>query len=248
MNSAVCSLFCRLFSLCRTVLFYLGFVVITVSASFVTCCLFFLPFKLLQRIATTGNYLVMLWLKLTCNVRINVTGEQHIPHQPFVVLSNHQSTWEAFFMQWFFQPANFILKRELLWIPFFGWALFLMRPIAIKRSRPSSAIRYVLKQGVKRLNAGNNIVIYPEGTRVVDGTLGEFKTSGAALAIQANAPILPVSHNSGAHWKPSRFVINSGIIEMQIGPKIQPEGLSARDITEKARAWIATSLEKNKPA
>jgi 1-acyl-sn-glycerol-3-phosphate acyltransferase len=190
----------------------------------------------------------MLWLKLTCNVRINVTGEQHIPHQPFVVLSNHQSTWEAFFMQWFFQPANFILKRELLWIPFFGWALFLMRPIAIKRSRPSSAIRYVLKQGAKRLNAGNNIVIYPEGTRVVDGTLGEFKTSGAALAIQANAPILPVSHNSGAHWKPSRFIINSGIIEMQIGPKIQPEGLSARDITEKARAWIATSLEKNKPA
>jgi 1-acyl-sn-glycerol-3-phosphate acyltransferase len=248
MNNAVCSLFCRLFSLCRTVLFYLGFVVITVSASFVTCCLFFLPFKLLQRIATTGNYLVMLWLKLTCNVRINVTGEQHIPHQPFVVLSNHQSTWEAFFMQWFFQPANFILKRELLWIPFFGWALFLMRPIAIKRSRPSSAIRYVLKQGAKRLNAGNNIVIYPEGTRVVDGTLGEFKTSGAALAIQANAPILPVSHNSGAHWKPSRFIINSGIIEMQIGPKIQPEGLSARDITEKARAWIATSLEKNKPA
>ena len=248
MNNAVCSLFCRLFSLCRTVLFYLGFVVITVSASFVTCCLFFLPFKLLQRIATTGNYLVMLWLKLTCNVRINVTGEQHIPHQPFVVLSNHQSTWEAFFMQWFFQPANFILKRELLWIPFFGWALFLMRPIAIKRSRPSSAIRYVLKQGAKRLNAGNNIVIYPEGTRVVDGILGEFKTSGAALAIQANAPILPVSHNSGAHWKPSRFIINSGIIEMQIGPKIQPEGLSARDITEKARAWIATSLEKNKPA
>ena len=186
----------------------------------------------------------MLWLRLTCNVRINVTCEQHIPRQPFVVLSNHQSTWEAFFMQWFFQPANFILKRELLWIPFFGWALFLMNPIAIKRSRPASAIRYFLNQGTKRLNAGNNIVIYPEGTRVADDRLGEFKTSGAALAIQANAPVLPVSHNSGAYWKPSRFIINSGIIEMQLGPAIQPEGLSARDITEKARAWIATSLEK----
>ena len=244
MKSSVCSLLCSLITLCRTVLFYLGFVIITVSASFVTCCLFFLPFKLLQRIATSGNYLVMLWLKLTCNVRINVKGEQNIPRQAFVVLSNHQSTWESFFMQWFFQPANFILKRELLWIPFFGWALFLMRPIAIKRSRPASAIRYVLKQGAKRLNAGNNIVIYPEGTRVADGTLGEFKTSGAALAIQANAPILPVSHNSGAHWKPSRFMIKSGTIEMQIGPVIQPDGLSARDITEKARAWIATSLRK----
>jgi 1-acyl-sn-glycerol-3-phosphate acyltransferase len=247
MNNAVCSLFCRLISLCRTALFYLGFVVITLSASFVTCCLFFLPFKLLQRIATTGNYLVMLWLKLSCNVRINVTGEQNIPSQAVVVLSNHQSTWETFFMQWFFQPANVILKRELLWIPFFGWALFLMRPIAIKRSRPSSAIRYVLKQGVKRLNAGNNIVIYPEGTRVADGALGEFKTSGAALAIQANAAVLPVSQNSGAYWNPSRFIIKPGTIDMQIGPKIQPERLSARDITEKARAWIATSLEKHKP-
>jgi 1-acyl-sn-glycerol-3-phosphate acyltransferase len=175
MKSSVCSLLFSLIALCRTVLFYLGFVVITVSASFVTCCLFFLPFKLLQRIATTGNYLVMLWLRLTCNVRINVTGDQHIPRQAFVVLSNHQSTWEAFFMQWFFQPANFILKRELLWIPFFGWALFLMNPIAIKRSRPASAIRYVLKQGTKRLNAGNNIVIYPEGTRVARGQLGNLK-------------------------------------------------------------------------
>jgi 1-acyl-sn-glycerol-3-phosphate acyltransferase len=244
MKSSVCSLLFSLIALCRTVLFYLGFVVITVSASFVTCCLFFLPFKLLQRIATTGNYLVMLWLRLTCNVRINVTGDQHIPRQAFVVLSNHQSTWEAFFMQWFFQPANFILKRELLWIPFFGWALFLMNPIAIKRSRPASAIRYVLKQGTKRLKAGNNIVIYPEGTRVADDRLGAFKTSGAALAVQANAPVLPVSHNSGAYWKPRRFMIKSGTIEMQIGPAIQPEGLSARDITEKARAWIAASLEK----
>ena len=244
MINGLCNLFCRLITLCRTVLFYLGFVAITVSASFVTCCLFFLPFKLLQRIATTGNYLVMLWLKITCNVRINVIGKQNIPSQAVVVLSNHQSTWETFFMQWFFQPANFISKRELLWIPFFGWALFLMRPIAIKRARPSSAIRYVLKQGVKRLNAGNNIVIYPEGTRVADDRLGEFKTSGAALAIQANAPVLPVSHNSGAYWKPRRFMIKSGTIEMQIGPAIQPEGLSARDITEKARAWIAASLEK----
>jgi 1-acyl-sn-glycerol-3-phosphate acyltransferase len=245
MKSSVSSLLCSLIAFCRTVLFYLGFVVITVTASFVTCCLFFLPFKRLQRIATTGNYLVMLWLRLSCNVRIRVSGENNIPRQAFVVLSNHQSTWEAFFMQWFFQPANFILKRELLWIPFFGWALFLMNPIAIKRSRPSSAIRYVLKQGTKRLASGNNIVIYPEGTRVADGALGEFKTSGAALAIQANVPILPVSHNSGTYWKRSRFIIQSGTIEMQIGPEIEPEGLSARDITEKARAWIATSLEKN---
>ena len=247
MTNKVSSLFCSLIAIIRSLLFYAGFVIITVSASIVTCSLFFLPFRLLQRIATNGNLLVMLWLRLTCNVRIQVFGKENIPSQACVILSNHQSTWEAFYMQWFFQPANFILKRELLWIPFFGWALFLMNPIAIKRSRPSSAIRYVLKQGAKRLNAGNNIVIYPEGTRVTDNQLVEFKTSGAALALQANTPVLPVSHNSGDHWQRSSFIMQPGTIKLRIGPIIEPEGLSARDITEKARAWIATSLEMNKP-
>lgn len=236
------SLIKTLLTTLRATLFYAGFVVITLSASIVTCCLFFLPFTMLQRIATTGNYLVMQWLRLICNINIKVTGIDNIPSGSCVVLSNHQSTWEAFYMQWFFQPANFILKRELLWIPIFGWALFLMNPIAIKRSRPSSAIRYVLKQGTKRLLAGNKIVIYPEGTRVSDGCLGEFKTSGAALAKQANVVVLPVSHNSGDHWKRNSFLKYPGTIHMQIGPVIDSDGLSVREITEKARHWIAESL------
>jgi 1-acyl-sn-glycerol-3-phosphate acyltransferase len=227
----------------RTGLFYAGFVGFTVSASIITCLFFFLPFRLLQRIATTGNYLVMQWLRLTCNIKIVVTGKEYIPSGACVVLSNHQSTWEAFYMQWFFQPASFILKRELLWIPFFGWALFLMQPVAIKRSRPSSAIRYVLKQGTKRLQAGNRIVIYPEGTRITNGILGEFKTSGAALAKQALVPVLPVSHNSGEHWQRSSFLKSPGTIHLQIGPAIDSETYSAREITESAREWIAQSLK-----
>ena len=227
----------------RTGLFYAGFVGFTVSASIITCLLFFLPFRLLQRIATTGNYLVMQWLRLTCNIKIVVTGKEYIPSGACVVLSNHQSTWEAFYMQWFFQPASFILKRELLWIPFFGWALFLMQPIAIKRSRPSSAIRYVLKQGTKRLQAGNRIVIYPEGTRITNGILGEFKTSGAALAKQALVPVLPVSHNSGEHWQRSSFLKSPGTIHLQIGPAIDSETYSAREITESVRDWIEKSLK-----
>jgi len=146
-------------------------------------------------------------------------------------------------MQWFFQPANFILKRELLWIPFFGWALFLMKPIAIKRSRPSSAIRYVLKQGTRRLLDGNKIVIYPEGTRITNGQLGEFKTSGAALAKKAQVPVLPVSHNSGEHWKRNSFLKTAGTIHMQIGPAIDSGQLSVREITKNARDWIADSLK-----
>ena len=238
----MCSLVNLLLTTLRTTVFYAGFVVLTVTASTVTCVLFFLPSRLLQRIATVGNLLVMQWLRLTCNIKIVVSGKEHIPAGACVVLSNHQSTWEAFYMQWFFQPANFILKRELLWIPFFGWALFLMNPIAIKRSRPSSAIRYVLKQGTKRLLAGNRIVIYPEGTRVINGVLGEFKTSGAALAKQAQVPVLPVSHNSGDHWQRRSFLKNPGTIHMQIGPAIDSSSLSVREITENARNWIKDSL------
>jgi 1-acyl-sn-glycerol-3-phosphate acyltransferase len=232
-----------LLAIFRAALFYAGFVALTVSASIVTCLLFFLPFKLLQRIATTGNYVVMQWLRLTCNIKIVVSGTENIPSGACVILSNHQSTWEAFYMQWFFQPACFILKRELLWIPFFGWALFLMRPIAIKRSRPASAIRYVIKEGSKRLLAGNRIVIYPEGTRVASGQLGEFKTSGAALAKQAQVPVLPVAHNSGEHWNRNSFLKIPGTIYMKIGPAIDTEPYSTREITENARDWIAKSLK-----
>ena len=232
-----------LLAIFRAALFYAGFVALTVSASIITCLLFFLPFKILQRIATTGNYLVMQWLRLTCNIKIVVSGTENIPSGACVILSNHQSTWEAFYMQWFFQPACFILKRELLWIPFFGWALFLMRPIAIKRSRPASAIRYVIKEGSKRLLAGNRIVIYPEGTRVASGQIGDFKTSGAALAKQAQVPVLPVAHNSGEHWKRSSFLKTSGIIYLKIGPAIDTEPYSTREITENARDWIANNLK-----
>lgn len=239
MNSSIKILLTTL----RATLFYAGFVVIILSASIVACCLFFLPSTLLQRIATTGNYLVMQWLGLICSIKIKVTGIENVPQGPCVILSNHQSTWEAFYMQWFFQPANFILKRELLWIPIFGWALFLMNPVAIKRSRPTSAIRYVLKQGTKRLLAGNRIVIYPEGTRVTSGQLGEFKTSGAALAKQAKVPVIPVSHNSGDHWNRNSFLKTPGTIHMKIGPIIDNDELSVREITETARNWIEASLK-----
>tara|TARA_B100001248_G_C27123840_1_gene337020 strand:+ start:91 stop:540 length:450 start_codon:yes stop_codon:yes gene_type:complete len=146
-------------------------------------------------------------------------------------------------MQWYFQPACFILKRELLWIPFFGWALYFMRPIAIRRSKPSKAIRWVLKQGLERIQSGYKVVIFPEGTRRKEGTLGEFKTSGAALAKSAKVPVVPVSHNAGEHWKQPGFLKVAGTIHMQIGRPIDSTKLSAREITEQAHHCINSSLK-----
>jgi 1-acyl-sn-glycerol-3-phosphate acyltransferase len=186
--------------------------------------------------------MAMSWLQITCNIKTVVLGAENLPSGPCIILSNHQSSWEGFFMQWYFQPANFILKQELMWIPFFGWALYFMNPIAIRRSKPAQAIRSVLKQGAQRLKAGNRVVIYPEGTRAKDGRLGEFKTSGAALAVSTQMPVVPVAHNSGQHWQNSSFLKIPGTIYMQIGPTIDSRELSAREITERARNWIDHSL------
>ena len=184
-----------------------------------------------------------LGLRVTCNITIVVEGRENIPAGPCVVLSNHQSTWETFYLQWFFQPASVILKHELLWIPLFGWALALMQPIAIKRSKPASAIRHVLKNGEQRLSSGNKIVIYPEGTRVKKNSLGDFKTSGAALAKVADVAILPVAHNAGDHWPLTGFMKYPGTITLKIGPSIQSSDEDVRALTEQARQWIKQALQ-----
>ncbi|MGB1159114.1 MAG: lysophospholipid acyltransferase family protein [Porticoccaceae bacterium] len=227
----------------RSLLFYPGFITVIVATSLLTCALCFLPFAMLQKVATSGNYLVMLWLRITCGVKIKVSGVDNLPAGPCVILSNHQSSWEAFFMQWYFQPANFILKRELLWIPLFGWALHFMQPIPIQRAEPAKAIRSVLKEGTRRLQRGNRVVIYPEGTRTNKDQLGEFKTSGAALAKRAKVPVIAVAHNSGEHWQRKGLLKIPGTIHMQIGPVIDSSQLSARDITDHARNWIASRID-----
>ena len=226
----------------RSAIFYVGFIGLIALMSAVACLLFFLPFAKRQRIATKGNQLSMWWLQLCCNIQIVVSGEHHVPAGPCLVLSNHQSTWETFYLQWYFQPASVILKHGLMWIPLFGWALALMQPIAIKRSKPAKAIRFVLKQGSKRLAAGNKIVIYPEGTRVGVQQLGEFKTSGAALAKNAGVPIVPVAHNAGHHWARDSWIKKPGTIHMQIGPAIDSSSKDARELTAQARHWIQNAL------
>ncbi len=104
------SLFVRIRQSFRALLFYVGFGIIVVASSFICCILAFLPFRLLQRITTYGNRLSLGWLRVVCNIHVKVTGHEHIPKGPCVILSNHQSTWDGFFMQWFFQPASMILS------------------------------------------------------------------------------------------------------------------------------------------
>ena len=226
----------------RAFVFYAGLVVLVLLMLLALCLVGFLPFRYRQLCVTSGNRVLMLWLRLTCGVMIRVRGLDNIPANACVVLSNHQSTWETFFLQFLFVPASMILKRELLWIPFFGWGLYFMRAIAIKRSNPAGAIRQVLKQGKQRLTQGINVVIFPEGTRVRTGEVGTFMTSGAALAKSAGVQLLPVRHDAGHCWPADSWLKTPGTINLVIGPPIDTEKGNPRELTEQAYQWIAGAL------
>jgi|TARA_B110000879_G_scaffold68338_1_gene95661 1-acyl-sn-glycerol-3-phosphate acyltransferase len=226
----------------RAVFFYIGLVLLVLLMSLSVCLVGFFPFRYRQRCLTFGNKLIMGWLNITCGVKVKVSGLENIPADACVVLSNHQSTWETFFLQHLFVPASVILKRELLWIPFFGWGLYAMRAIAIKRSKPAGAIRQVLKQGKQRLSKGIKVIIFPEGTRVRSQEVATFMTSGAALAKAAAVPILPVRHNAGQYWPAGSWLKNPGTINIVIGPTIATDSHNPRELTALAQKWIANAL------
>ncbi|MDG1495026.1 MAG: lysophospholipid acyltransferase family protein [Porticoccaceae bacterium] len=226
----------------RAISFYSGLIVLVILMVLALCVVGFVPFRYRQICITTGNKLLMSWLRITCGVRINVRGLENIPASACVVLSNHQSTWETFFLQYLFVPASMILKRELLWIPLFGWGLYFMRAIAIKRSNPAGAIRQVLKQGKQRLAEGINVVIFPEGTRVRSAEVGTFMTSGAALAKSAGVQILPVRHDAGHCWPANSWLKTPGTINLVIGAPIDTAEGNPRELTEQAHRWIAQAL------
>lgn len=181
-----------------------------------------------------------MWLLQRLNgVRIQVEGLSNLPQgRPVVVMCNHQSQWETFYLQTLISPQATILKRELLWVPFFGWALALLRPIAIDRSKGSQALKTLLRAGQERLQEGISVLIFPEGTRQPPGTIGRFNLGGAMLASRASIEVLPITHNSGDCW-PSRSLLRlPGTIRLRIGEPITVEGKSPKQITAEAEAWI----------
>lgn len=181
----------------------------------------------------------MLWLlKVICGIRMEVHGIENIPATPCVVLSKHQSAWETLALQLVLPPHAWVAKRELLWIPFFGWLLALSSPIALDRGKGKAAIRQLLDKGKKKLDAGFSVVIFPEGTRVPYGEKGQYKIGGALLAKHAGVPMLPVAHNAGRYWGRNAFVKRPGVVQMIIGQPIATGGLKADEINRRVEDWI----------
>ena len=196
------------------------------------------------RIISFWSRLIVLAGEIICGIRYRVIGAEHIPQQPCVVLSKHQSAWETVAFQVIFPPQVYVVKRELLWIPFFGWGLAMVSPIAIDRSSGVRALKQMLEQGKDRLARGFWVIVYPEGTRIAPGMRGTYQTGGAAIAVHAGAPVLPVAHNAGFFWRRKAFVKYPGTVTVSIGKAIYSRGMKAETLTRQAEDWIESEMQR----
>jgi 1-acyl-sn-glycerol-3-phosphate acyltransferase len=176
-----------------------------------------------------------------------VIGREHIPSEPTVILSKHSSAWETIAYTSIFPPHVYVIKRELQWLPFLGWGLALMSPIAINRANRKTAMSRMIALGGQRLKQGFSIMIYPEGTRVPVGRRGIYKLGGAALAVENGARVLPVAHNAGVVWPRNSFLKYPGKVTVVIGEPIDTRGRTAEEVMREAEAWIEGEVARLVP-
>ena len=221
-----------------SLVFALGQLAMTVVFAFAS--LLSAPFPLIWRyrfITLWCRYVV--WsARVLCGIRHTVSGTGHIPATPAVYLSRHESAWETLAFSRILPPHVNVLKRELLRIPFFGWGLALLAPIAIDRSAGRAALKQMAEQGRDRVGRGFSVVVFPEGTRKAAGETAEFFIGGAWLACQLGVPVVPVAHNAGHCWPRAALWKRPGVVRVVIGAPIATTGRRASEVNAEAKAWI----------
>lgn len=227
----------------RSVLFALALVVITPPYSLLALASFPLPRIARYHIISGWSRLVIALARVVLGIRYRVEGLETLPRKPAIILAKHQSAWETLAFQAIFPPQVQVLKRELLWIPFFGWGLALMSPIAIDRSRVTRALKRMAELGRARLQQGFWIVIFPEGTRTAPGERRPYQSGGAWLAHRLGVPVVPVAHNAGLVWPRNAFIKRPGTVTIRIGPPIASTGLSADALNRQVEQWIESQMD-----
>jgi 1-acyl-sn-glycerol-3-phosphate acyltransferase len=222
----------------RAFLFYVGAGAAAALFASLGILLLPAPFVLRYRVVTGWTRFALWWLRLTCGLSHRVSGREHIPEGPAIILCKHQSAWETMALQLVFPEQVWVFKRELLWVPFFGWGLACLDPIVINRAARHNALRQLIDQGKERLGRGIWITLFPEGTRVAPGRQGRYYAGGGLLAVEARVPVVPVAHNAGLFWPRNGFVKKPGVIDMVIGPVIDTKDKSAREVMQTAETWI----------
>jgi 1-acyl-sn-glycerol-3-phosphate acyltransferase len=226
-------------------LFLAGSIIATfIYASLILMCLFF-PFPVRYRVGRGWAVTVLKLADIFCGLRYEVEGFEHIKtDQAMIVLSNHQSAWETLAFRCILPPQTSLFKRSLLWVPFWGWAMATLKPIAIDRSSKHSALRKLISQGTEALQDGLWVVVFPEGTRRPVGELGEFSAGGAMLAQKSGFPVIPIALNAGKYWPRYSFLKYPGTIKVKIGPAIASKGRKAADINKEAEDWVIKAMQE----
>ncbi len=226
----------------RSTLFFLGQLV--TAPIFTLIAFLALPLNPVTRNVLISGWArsMIWWLRITCNIRHEVTGLENLPDTPSIILAKHQSAWETLAFQAIFPTQVYVLKRELLWIPIFGWGLAMSSPIAIDRSAGREALKKLVANGTARLKKGLWVVIFPEGTRIAPGEKGKYQIGGTWLAAHTQTPVVPVAHNAGRYWAKNSFIKKPGVIQLHIGKPIQSAGLKADALSHQVEAWIESEM------
>lgn len=232
----------------RSLLFAL--VMLIVTPIWAVVCFVFAPFPYRTRYFVTSRWNVfIIWMaKVLCGIRYQIKGWENLPDSPAILLSKHQSAWETIFLLWKMpRPLVFVLKRSLIYIPLFGWALALLRMIPIDRKNGKDAFAQVAREGRQRLQDGQWIIMFPEGTRIPVGQQGKYKMGGTRLAVETNTIVVPIALNAGECWPRNAFIKRPGLITVSIGKPISPEGLNPAELMQQVENWIESEMRVISP-
>jgi 1-acyl-sn-glycerol-3-phosphate acyltransferase len=199
-----------------------------------------LPFRIRYATGSSWAKFSIFVLRHICKLDYRIEGLENIPNGAAIALCKHQSTWETFFLQKMLPPQHWVVKRELLFVPVFGWGLALLESIAIDRSAGRKAMEQLVERSKKKLDQGRWIVIFPEGTRVDPGVKSRYKLGGAVLASQVDYPVLPIAHNAGEFWPKHSYIKYPGLITVRIGKPMYCKGRKPEEVMREVETWIET--------
>lgn len=232
----------------RAVTFLIFQAVTVVPMAFLCLLMAPLPRPLRYRITVAWPRWQVIAARAILGIRWEIQGMSNLPDGPAILLSKHQSAWETlFYPSYMPRELCFVFKRELLWLPFFGWGIALLDMIHINRGRGADAFEHVATQGATKLAQGRWIIMFPEGTRTPVGSQGRYKSGGARLAVRTGAPVVPIAVNSGECWPRKAFIKRPGTITVSIGPPIAPDGLSPDALNRAVEQWIESEMRRLSP-
>jgi 1-acyl-sn-glycerol-3-phosphate acyltransferase len=231
----------------RSILFLLGSVLVTAVFGILVPAGGLFGTHVAAATARTYARVMLAWVQVSLGISYEVQGWEHVPKEPVILMAKHQSAWETLFMEARFPDQCWIVKKELLWLPFVGWGLIAIKCIAIDRSSGHSARDQIVEQGAQRLKEGLWVSIFPEGTRVAPGKVGRYGIGGALLATRTGTPILPIAHNAGEYWPRYAFKKHAGRVKVVIGPPIATSGRDVLEVNNEVQQWIEARMREISP-